>query len=82
MPTTVHIPPALLRAVDRQAKALRLSRNRLIVQTLQQAVNERQGWPTEFLDRLREVDAETAAAVDDLVAHVKHARRSKRPQDL
>jgi hypothetical protein len=82
MPTTVHIPPALLKAVDRRAKALRVSRNRLIVQALERAVSERSGWAPEFLDRLRETDDETAPAVDDLIVVVRRARRSKRPQDL
>jgi hypothetical protein len=82
MPTTVHIPPALLKAVDRRAKALRVSRNRLIVRALERAVSERSGWAPEFLDRLRETDDETAAAVDDLIVAVRRARRSKRPQDL
>ena len=31
MPTTVHIPPTLLKSVDHRAKALGVSRNRLIV---------------------------------------------------
>lgn len=82
MPTTVHIPPALLKAVDRRAKALRVSRNRLVVRALEQAIRERTTWAPEFLARLRDVDAETAAAVDDLLTAVTQARRSKRPQDL
>jgi hypothetical protein len=35
MPTTVHIPPALLKSVDRRAKALGISRNRFIVRAVQ-----------------------------------------------
>ncbi|MGH9199830.1 MAG: ribbon-helix-helix protein, CopG family [Vicinamibacterales bacterium] len=31
MPTTVHIPDPLLKSVDRRAKALGISRNRLVV---------------------------------------------------
>lgn len=33
MPTTVHIPEALLKSVDRRARALGVSRNRLIVRS-------------------------------------------------
>jgi metal-responsive CopG/Arc/MetJ family transcriptional regulator len=43
MPTTVHIPAALLNSVDRRANALGVSRNRLIVRALEQAVSERSG---------------------------------------
>jgi hypothetical protein len=34
MPTTVHIPDPLLNSVDRRAKALGISRNRLVVRAL------------------------------------------------
>ena len=82
MPTTVHIPATLLKSVDRRAKALGVSRNRLIVRALERAVSERAGWAPEFLEKLRKVDDETAAAVDDLLTDVKQARRSKQPRDL
>jgi EAL domain-containing protein (putative c-di-GMP-specific phosphodiesterase class I) len=82
MPTTVHLPAPLLNAVDRRAKALRISRNRLVVQALEQAVHERSGWSKEFLDRLRDVDPATADDVDRLTTDVKQARRSKKPRAL
>lgn len=82
MPTTVHIPAALLEAVDRRASALRLSRNRLIVRALEREVNEPSGWSPEFFDRLRNVDADTEKAVDELLAAVRDARRSKKPREL
>ena len=82
MPTTVHIPPGLLKSVDRRAKALGVSRNRLIVRALEKAVNERSGWAPEFLEQLRSVDGDTSAAVDEMLAGVKKARRSKAPRDL
>lgn len=82
MPTTVHIPDPLLKSVDRRAKALGISRNRLVVRALEQAVSVRSGWAPEFLERLRSVDRETSAAVDELLTAVKQARRSKEPRDL
>ena len=82
MPTTVHIPAPLLEAVDRRARALQVSRNRLIVRAITREVSEPAGWSPEFVGRLRDVDADTAAAVDDLVAAVTHARRSKTPPAL
>ena len=82
MPTTVHIPDPLLKSVDRRAKALGISRNRLVVRALEQAVRERSGWTPEFLERLRRVDSETSAAADELLNAVKQARRSKEPQAL
>jgi predicted transcriptional regulator len=82
MSTTVHIPDPLLKSVDRRAKALGISRNRLVVRALEQAVRERSGWAPEFLDRLRQVDRETSAAADELLKAIKQARRSKKPLDL
>jgi len=82
MATTVHIPAALLKSVDRRAKALGVSRNRLIVRALEHAVTGRGGWTPEFLERLRTVDRQTAAAVDELLDDVTRARRSKPPRDL
>ena len=82
MATTVHIPAALLKSVDRRAKALGVSRNRLIVRALEHALSEPAGWTPEFLERLRNVDPETSEAVDELRAAVKNARRSKAPRAL
>jgi predicted transcriptional regulator len=82
MPTTVHIPTALLKSVDRRARALGVSRNRLVVQALEQAISKRSHWSPEFLERLRDVDHDTRAAVDEMLSGVKLARRSKDPRDL
>jgi hypothetical protein len=82
MATTVHIPAALLDEVDRRARALRVSRNRLIVRALEREIHSPSGWSPEFFDRLRDVDADTAGAVDQLLAAVRRGRRSKKPLDL
>ena len=82
MPTTVHIPEALLKSVDRRAKALGVSRNRLIVKALEQAVSERVTWAPEFLERLRTIDDDTVYTVNDVLNNVKQARRSKPPREL
>jgi predicted transcriptional regulator len=82
MPTTVHIPADLLEALDRRAKALGLSRNRLIVRAVEQMIRQRTGWAPEFLERLRAADEETGDAVDDLLEHVKNSRRSRPAPEL
>lgn len=82
MATTVHIPEPLLAAADRRARALRISRNRLIVQALQRELVAAAEWSPTFLERLRAVDAETGRGVDDLLEAVTAARRSKRPPRL
>jgi hypothetical protein len=82
MPTTVHVPPALLKSVDQRAKALGLSRNRLIIRALERVVRDRTSWAPEFLDKLRQVDPIVVESVDQLVADVTSSRRSKRPPVL
>lgn len=81
MATTVHIPAALLKSVDRRAKALGVSRNRLIVRALEQAMSERPRWAPEFVAQLRDVSRATSAEVDELLKSVKQARRSKEPRE-
>ena len=66
MPTSVHIPKPLLVAVDRRARALKISRNRLIVQALEREVTEGTSWTPDFFDRLEssELGVENAAGRD------------------
>jgi hypothetical protein len=78
MVTLVHIPKPLLRAVDRRAGALNISRNRLIVQTLQREVAVAAKWPPGFFERL-ETRAPSVAAVDDMLLGIQAQRRSKKP---
>jgi metal-responsive CopG/Arc/MetJ family transcriptional regulator len=78
----VHIPDPLLKSVDRRAKALGISRNRLVVRALEHAINVREDWSPEFLQRLRHVDRETSSAVDELLTAVTEARHSKQPREL
>ena len=82
MSTSVHIPKALLEAVDRRARALKISRNRLIVNALEREVSGGPGWSPGFFERLGEVDSVTAEAADEMLAAIRAARRSKEPRRL
>lgn len=77
MPTSVHLPKPLLDALDRRAKAMHVSRNRLIILALERELRDRTDWSPGFFDRLAEPGPEVAAAVDEMLAHVRGARRSK-----
>ena len=77
MPTSVHLPKPLLDAVDRKAKALRISRNQLVVRALERELRDSSDWSPGFFERLAEPDRGTAEAVDELVREVRKARRSK-----
>jgi hypothetical protein len=82
MPTSIHIPKPLLEAVDRRAKALRISRNRLIVKALERELTRGSDWSPGFFEQLSEVDEKTAAAVDEMLVTIRGARRSKAPRRL
>lgn len=82
MPTSVHIPKPLLDAVDRRARALRISRNHLIVLALEREMKQVAEWSPGFFERLAEVDDATSRSVDELMAAVRSGRRSKEPQRL
>jgi hypothetical protein len=66
MSTTVHLSQRLLEALDRRAGRLGISRNRLIVNILDQELGRESRWSFGFLERLADVAPEDAAAVDDL----------------
>jgi len=77
MPTSVHLPRALLAAVDRRARALRISRNQLVVRALERELRDRSEWSPGFFERLSQVDARTARDVDDMLRAIRKGRRSK-----
>ena len=72
----------LLEAVDRRARALRVSRNHLIVRALEREMKEGTEWSPGFFEQLDEVDEATSKAADELLATVRSRRRSKEPQCL
>ena len=82
MPTSVHIPKALLRAVDQRARALKVSRNKFIVQALEREVTAGADWPAEFFEKIADADPELVDAVDEMSEAIKASRRSKKPVKL
>ena len=82
MPTSVHIPPRILKALDRRAKALGVSRNSLIVKAIERDLGVDQGWPPGFFESLAGVDDDVCVTIDNTMAAVKTSRRSTRPIDL
>jgi metal-responsive CopG/Arc/MetJ family transcriptional regulator len=82
MSTSVHIPKPLLAAVDRKAKTLRLSRNKLIIRALERELKQGSDWSPDFFGRLMSADNDVAAAADEALAIIKASRRSKKPPKL
>ena len=79
MPTTVHIPAALLARVDARAKSLRVSRNRLIISALESSVGPGGAWPPELVALLQARPAETLVATSKkMLDTILSARRNRR----
>ena len=78
MPTSVHLPKPLLAAVDRKARALRVSRNALIVKALEREVAQGGDWPPGFFERLGVTDEDLQGAVDEMRRAIEASRRSKK----
>ncbi len=82
MPTSVHIPPRLLEALDRRAKALGVSRNRVIVSALEHELARTTSWSPGFFEKLTPVDPRDAEAVDEMMKTIRHSRTRKGPPSL
>jgi hypothetical protein len=82
MPTSVHIPGPLLEAIDRRARALKISRNKLIIQALKHEVTGGADWPAAFWQELEHADPELVQAVEDMSRSIQANRRSKGPTKL
>lgn len=82
MPTSVHLPKPLLEAVDRRARALRISRNRLIVRALERELANSSEWSSGFFEELARTDDATREAVDGLLDQIRQRRSSKEPPRL
>ena len=74
MPTSIHLPKSLRDAVDRRARRLGLSRNRLIVTVLQKEVGRDSQWSPGFLTRLTDIGPEESGAIDDLLRTIQTSR--------
>ena len=82
MPTSVHIPKPLLAAVDRKARSLKISRNRLIVQTLESEVARGSAWSPGFFSRLESPEAGVEDAAEEMLKAIQGRRHSKKPVRL
>jgi predicted transcriptional regulator len=80
--TSIHIPKPLLAAVDKKAKALKISRNRLIVQALEREVTAGESWSPEFFVGLTASEPAIDAAADEMLDAIQAHRRSKKPVRL
>lgn len=84
MTTTVHLPPKLLKLIDRRAGELGVSRNRYIVLALTKAIEEETRWSPRFLKAITEAakDLDSHRAIDDMMRAITGRRSRKRAPKL
>lgn len=84
MPTTIHVPDALLSAVDRHARELGMSRNRFIVRALERAIEEETSWSPAFLEELEKArkDRDSHETVERMAKEIAARRTRKKPPRL
>jgi metal-responsive CopG/Arc/MetJ family transcriptional regulator len=82
MPTSVHIPRELLDELDRRARHLRVSRNRLIVGAIENELSQATRWSPGFFESLSAIEPEEAQAIDDMMRAIRRARSRKGPPKL
>jgi metal-responsive CopG/Arc/MetJ family transcriptional regulator len=78
MPTSVHIPRELLVVLDRRARALKISRNQVIVRAIEAALGNASGWSQGFFDQLSSVSSDERDAADEMLSSIVKSRRSKK----
>ncbi len=84
MTTTIHVPAKLLDRIDSRAKALGVSRNRVILTALEASLAGREDWPPELIAMLTQPpDAKTADLFDATMrAALKRRSRPRRAPRL
>lgn len=80
MPTTVHIPDELLEKLDERAQAMKMTRNRYIVEALRKALRDESAWSPAFLESLDQL--QTLEGVDELERVILGGRTRKRAPRL
>lgn len=76
VPITIHIPEALLAEIDKRARALQLSRNRFILDVLENELAAERGWSPGFIEAVRGFEPLDEAR--SLWRAIEGARRSKK----
>ena len=82
MATSVHLSPELLKAVDRRARQLKISRNKFIARSLERELAEDSSWSPGFFEQLRQTPPGLRRAVDEMFEGIRALRTSKQPPRL
>jgi hypothetical protein len=79
MATTIHVPDEILERVDTRAKALGVSRNRVILDALEASLGANVDWPPELVRMLEHpASAPTAELLEETLAAARARRIGRR----
>ena len=82
MPTTVHLPPELIKRIDERARGRGVSRNQYIRKALETMVADDTTWSTDFLKALDDAgrDKGTRLAVAEMRRAIARRPRKGSPK--
>jgi predicted transcriptional regulator len=79
--TSVRFPDQLVRALDRRAAALGLTRTEFIIRAVEHALEERSTWSPAFLKAIGTFRPELEEAANEMMEAIRTARtRGARPK--
>ena len=82
MSTSIHLPKPLLKAIDRRARLLKISRNRFIAQTLEKELARGSEWSPGFFETFERIASDEVAAVDEMLEAIHAGRTRKEPPKI
>jgi predicted transcriptional regulator len=74
--TSIRLPDALVKALDRRAQALGITRSELILRAVEQALEDHEAWSPSFLKAIGTRRPELDAAGREMMAAIR-ARRTR-----
>jgi len=80
MPTTIHIPQELLKALDQKSRNVHMSRNKYICALIQKDLCS--AWPESFLKKKFAPKKDLTEGVEELMKNIKSHRHNKKSTSL
>lgn len=79
--TSIRLPEEILRALDRRAEALGVTRSQVILQAVEQALEEDSAWSPVFLKAIGTQRPELDEAADEMMKAIRsHRSRNVAPR--
>jgi len=80
--TSIRLPEGLAQALDERAAARGVTRSRLIIEAVEQALEDRSAWSPGFLKAIGKPRPELEEAVDEMMQAIRSRRSRSKAPDL